>query len=73
MAINQKFLTVPEVAEAARAPVATIYSWIDSGKLPSSKPGRRRLVREDVLVAFLNGAPMPADIEAPVSRKRGAR
>jgi excisionase family DNA binding protein len=54
-----KFMTIPEVAEAARVPVNTVYAWIASGKLPSSKPGRRRLIREDVLDALLSGKPLP--------------
>jgi excisionase family DNA binding protein len=49
------YLTTEEVAERARASVATVRYWMHVGKLASSRPGRRRLVRDDVLTRFLDG------------------
>lgn len=55
-----KFLTLDEVAEVSRSSVATVRFWIRAGKLPAHKPGRRVLVRESDLIAFLTGAPLNA-------------
>lgn len=42
---------------AARAGVAlsTVFTWASTGQLPTVKLGRRRLVEESVLRAFLAG------------------
>lgn len=50
---NTKFLTLPEAAAIARAPVNTLRHWIRNKRLPATKPGKRVLVEHDVLVAFL--------------------
>jgi excisionase family DNA binding protein len=42
-----------EVAAYARAPLATVRSWLASGVLPSTRPGRRRLVLRADLEKFL--------------------
>lgn len=47
-------LFIHEVAKIARVPEATVRWWIQSGKLPSTRPGRRRMVDSKDLAAFLN-------------------
>jgi len=49
------YLLLSEVAERARVSIDTARFWIRTGKLASVRPGRRRLVRRDVLEAFLEG------------------
>jgi excisionase family DNA binding protein len=46
-------LLIPEVARIARVSEETVRFWIKRRRLPSLRPGRRRLVRRDVLEAFL--------------------
>lgn len=48
-----RLLFVYEVAERLRAPLSTVRYWISQGRLPSTKPGRRRMVREQDLEAFV--------------------
>jgi excisionase family DNA binding protein len=47
------FLTLPEVAAYARAPLPSVRSWVASGALPSTRPGRRRMVNLADLEEFL--------------------
>lgn len=49
-----KFLTIEEVGEIARAPRSSVLYWIYSGKLKAYKVGRRRLVSEQDLMAFIS-------------------
>jgi len=51
---EDRLLTVAEVAQRCRAARGTVRHWLYTGRLPSLKVGRRRLVREAALVAFLN-------------------
>lgn len=48
-------LLLVEVAEIARVSIETVRYWIKQGKLPSIRPGRRRLVRRADLETFLGG------------------
>ena len=48
-----EFLLLVEAAERARVSVETLRFWIRTGRLASDRPGRRRMVRRDVLEAFL--------------------
>lgn len=51
-----EFMLLEEVATFLRVSTSTVRHWILVGKLPSVRPGRRRLVcRKDVL-AFVDGA-----------------
>lgn len=57
-----KLLTVPEVADRLRTSAKAIYSMNDRGRLPGVVyVGRRILVRETDLIAFLdrNSTPSP--------------
>jgi len=47
------YLLLNEIAEETRTPLSTVRHWIATGKLPSVRPGRRRLVRRVDLDAFL--------------------
>lgn len=48
-----KLLTIAEVSTIARAPASSVSYWIYSGRLRALKVGRRRLVAENDLSAFL--------------------
>lgn len=48
-----EFLFLEEVARRARVSVESVRYWIKSGRLPSCRPGKRRLVRRQDLDAFL--------------------
>jgi len=48
-----ELLLLVEAAERARVSVETLRFWIRTGRLASVRPGRRRMVRRDVLEAFL--------------------
>lgn len=48
-----RMYTITEVAKIAHAPRSSVEYWVYSGKLASRKVGRRRLVSEHELRAFL--------------------
>lgn len=48
-----KFYTVEQVAALTHAPEKSVLYWIYSGKLGSVRAGRRRLVTEQALRAYL--------------------
>jgi excisionase family DNA binding protein len=50
---TSSYLLLNEAAELARVSIETVRFWIKTNRLASSRPGRRRLVRRDVLEAFL--------------------
>ena len=54
-----RYLTLPEAAEIARTSVETVRYWVWMRKLRAHKPGRRVLIKESDLLAF---------IEAPTKR-----
>jgi excisionase family DNA binding protein len=60
-----EFLFLEEVAAEIRTPLSTVRYWIITGKLPSIRPGRRRLVRRSDLERFL--AASGGDSAAPAS------
>lgn len=51
--MTSPFLLLEEVAEETRTALSTVRHWIATGKLPSTRPGRRRLVRRVDLERFL--------------------
>ena len=59
-----RFLLIDEAAAIARTSPNTIRYWIQSGRLRSARPGRRRLIAERDLLALLN------DDAAPGTRRR---
>jgi len=42
---EDRYMLAVEVASEARVSVSSVRHWIRTGKLPSVRPGRRRLVR----------------------------
>ena len=48
-----RLFTIDEVSTVTRAPRSTVQFWIYSGQLRSLKVGRRRLVSDQALLAFL--------------------
>lgn len=46
-------LTLEEAAAIARAPIGSVRHWIATKRLPSVRPGRRRLVRRADLARLL--------------------
>jgi len=66
------FLTVEQVAERLSVPVPTVQYWIQCRKFRTFKPGRRRLVREDDLAAFLDSTASSVPAARP-ARKAGAK
>jgi excisionase family DNA binding protein len=53
---DSEYLLLPEVAAACRTSVSTVRVWIAAGRLPSIRPGRRRLVHRLALARFLEEA-----------------
>nr|WP_185972430.1 helix-turn-helix domain-containing protein [Georgenia yuyongxinii] len=51
------FLTVPEVAERLRASVFTVRRRIKAGELSATRSGRRLLVLESDLAAYIARLP----------------
>lgn len=50
------FLFLSEVSEYTRAPLSTVRHWIATGRLPSVRLGKHRLVRREDLDAFIESA-----------------
>ena len=48
-------MTVKEAEDASRLSHTTIYSLMNSGRLRSTKVGRRRLILRESLMALLTG------------------
>jgi len=48
-----EYLLLEEIAKISRTSVGSVRAWIRTGRLPSVKPGRRRLVRRSDLERFL--------------------
>ncbi|HET7540047.1 MAG TPA: helix-turn-helix domain-containing protein [Polyangiaceae bacterium] len=51
-----ELLFLEEVAELTRARMSCVRFWVRTGKLPSLRPGRRVMVRREVLEKFLTNA-----------------
>ena len=51
-----QYLLLTECAAEARVSVSTVRHWILTGRLASTRPGRRRLVRRVDLAAFLGAS-----------------
>lgn len=51
---EHQYLTIDEVARIARTSPSTIRHWIRIGRLPSTRPGRRRLIPAAALERLLN-------------------
>lgn len=60
-----EWLLLEDVAREIRAPLSSVRFWCSTGKLPSIRPGRRRLVRRRDLDRFLESARTPEKRESP--------
>ena len=49
-------LTILEVAEFTRSPVTSVRGWLSSGRLRSTRPGKKRLIPRAELQRFLEEA-----------------
>jgi excisionase family DNA binding protein len=57
---RDEYLLVPEVMAITRSPKGTVRHWLRTGRLPSIKPGRHRLIRREDLERFLCAAAVRA-------------
>jgi excisionase family DNA binding protein len=57
MTNSSDLLQLEEVAQIARVSVSTVRHWIKAGRLPSLRPGRRRMVRRTDFERFLGASP----------------
>ncbi len=48
-----KLLLLSEAATEARVSISTVRHWLANGRLPSVRPGRRRLIRRADFDSFL--------------------
>lgn len=55
-----RYLTLDEASATANTAVSTLRKWLADGRLTGYKPGRRLLVREDELVAFIESKAVAA-------------
>ena len=51
--MTDRFLLLKEVAERCRMSLSTVRYWVTKDRLRSTRPGRRHLVSERDLEAFL--------------------
>jgi len=50
---TEELLFLDEVARSARVSVESVRHWIKVGRLPSVRPGKRRMVRRSDLETFM--------------------
>lgn len=50
-----RWVSPEEAATALRVTLRTVYTYIGTGKLKSSKPAGRRMILEEDLEAFMRG------------------
>ena len=65
LVMSGEFIKLPVVAEYFGVPVSTVRQWVRSGRLPSIKPGRHRLVRQQDFDLFCTRNARGAAQEAP--------
>lgn len=66
---DEDFLTVTDVAELLQLNPQTVRNWLDGGKLPAVRAGRRVRVRRTDLEAFIG---VPTTVEQPEQPKKRA-
>jgi excisionase family DNA binding protein len=64
---EERFMLLIEVARDARASISTVRHWLRTKRLPSIRPGRRRLVRRQDFERFM--AELGSDLD-PDRRRR---
>lgn len=67
-----KFFTVDQVAEITHAPRSSVFHWLYTGKLPSRRVGKRRLVAEADLASFMGIGigPGGGEVSASTAKRR---
>jgi excisionase family DNA binding protein len=50
---HNRYMLLSEVAAEARVSLSSVRHWLRTGKLPSVRPGRRRLIRRADFEEFL--------------------
>jgi excisionase family DNA binding protein len=55
MIVERRWISCTEAAEYLGCHLMTVYSWIDSGKIPSARLGRKVLIDRRRLDAQLEG------------------
>lgn len=50
---DHQYMLIAEVAQIARTSPDTVRAWLRSGRLPSVRPGRRRLIRRADFEQFM--------------------
>jgi excisionase family DNA binding protein len=61
---HNDFLLVEEIAAECRAPRTSVRHWMRTGRLPSVRLGRRRLVRRADFERFLEAAGLSSTVGA---------
>ena len=51
---TEKYYSIEEVSKLLKVAYLTVYRWIRSGKLKSSKAGKQYRIEADVINAFIN-------------------
>jgi len=64
LVMSPEFIKLPVVAEYFGVPVSTVRQWVRSGRLPSIKPGRHRLVRQQDFQLFCSHNARGSALEA---------
>jgi excisionase family DNA binding protein len=71
---DDEYLTVNEIAEHLKLNPQTVRNWIDGGRLPAVRIGRRvRVRRIDIDRMLTDGATVAVEPEAPVVAPTDAR
>jgi excisionase family DNA binding protein len=68
--MHNDFLFLQEVADELRTSLSTVRYWIATGKLPSVRPGRHRLVRRRDLDAFVEATATPRREQLPADDRQ---
>ena len=69
---DEDFLTVNDVAELLQLNQQTVRNWIDAGKLPAVRAGRRVRVRRTDLEQLI-GVPTTVEEQAQQPKKRASK
>lgn len=51
--VDEQYYSIEEVAKTLKVAYLTVYRWIRSGKLKSSKAGKQYRIQKSVLNAFI--------------------
>jgi excisionase family DNA binding protein len=60
-----RFMLLEEVADEARVSLSTVHHWLRTGRLKSTRPGKRRLVAREEFERFVATVPSEIGTEGP--------